>query len=89
MSDTSLATTAKPPKTVSVVFNRIAIELPKGKQDGASIKAAAIEQGVNIQPSYVLFLIKDNGNRKLIGDADDVNVHEGDRYAAVADDDNS
>ena len=89
MSDTSLATKAKPPKPVNVVFNRMAIHLPKGKQTGAAIKAAAIEQGVNIQPSYVLFLIKDNGNRKLIGDADDVNVHEGDRFAAVADDDNS
>ena len=89
MSDATLATTAKPPKTVSVTFNRVTIELSKGKQTGAAIKAAAIERGVNIQPSYVLFLIKDNGNRKLIGDADEVSVHEGDRFAAVADDDNS
>lgn len=79
----------KKPKTVTVVFNRKNIEMPKGKTSGLEIKNSAIAAGIPIQVTYVLFLIKPNGRREVIGDGDIVNVREGVKFAAVADDDNS
>lgn len=76
-------------KTVTVVFNHKSIEMPKGKHSGLEIKNYAIQAGIQIQPSYVLFIVKGRGRRELIGDTDIVNVHEGIEFAAVADDDNS
>lgn len=79
----------KKPKTVTVVFNRKKIEMPKGKLSGLEIKNHAIQAGLPIQPTYVLFEIKQRGRRVLIGDTDIVAVREGTEFAAVADDDNS
>lgn len=76
-------------KTVTVVFNRKKIEMPKGKHTGLEIKNFAIEAGLPIQISYVLFHIKDGGHRDIVGDTDTVTVKEGSEFAAVADDDNS
>ncbi|MFF2389379.1 multiubiquitin domain-containing protein [Agromyces sp. NPDC058104] len=84
-------TAKKPaPKLVQVIFNKTkTIELPKGKLTGLEIKQHAINQGVQIQLSYVLFLIKNKNHRQVIGDTDVVTIREGLEFAAVTDDDNS
>lgn len=77
-------------KTVTVVFNvnqRIVLE--QRKYTGLELKQAAIQQGVLIQPSYVLYEVKHNGRRVIIGDQDTVQVNKESEFAAVADDDNS
>lgn len=79
----------KSPKTVEAIFNKKPILLPKGHLSGLEIKHDAIGQGFSIQPTYVLFLIKNRNHRTLIGDADVIEIREGIEFAAVADDDNS
>jgi hypothetical protein len=79
----------KESKTVEVVFNKKQILLQKGHLSGLEIKHGAIAQGLPIQPTYVLFLIKNRNHRKVIGDADVIEIHDGIEFAAVADDDNS
>lgn len=79
----------KNPKVVEAVFNMKPILLPKGRSSGLEIKHEAISQGFAIQPTYVLFHIKNRNHRTLIGDTDIVEIREGIEFAAVADDDNS
>ena len=77
-------------KTVSVVFNNNQhITLEQRKYTGLELKQAAIQQGVLIQLSYVLFEVKRNGRRVIIGDHDTVQVNKESEFSAVADDDNS
>ena len=56
---------------------------------GQQIKQAAIEQGVQIQPSFVLQLELPNGSSKVIGDSDVVQVRPHLHFTAIAQDDNS
>jgi hypothetical protein len=81
--------TAKHAKTVEVTFNLKPIPLTKGRSTGLEVKLEAIAAGINIQPGFVLFVVKDKKHRTLVGDADTVEVHAGLAFAAVADDDNS
>lgn len=75
--------------TVIVMFNRNPLGLPHHPLTGAVIKDLAIREGSPIQPSYVLFVVRDRRHRQIVGDADLIDVHEGMVFAAVADDDNS
>jgi len=79
----------KNPKMVEAVFNKKPILLPKERISGLEIKQEAISQGFAIQPTYVLFQVKNRNHRAVIGDADTVEIHDGIEFAAVADDDNS
>jgi hypothetical protein len=77
-------------KMVTVMFNKNQhITLEQRKYTGIELKQAAIQQGVLIQLSYVLFEVKHNGRRVIIGDHDIVRVNKESEFAAVADDDNS
>lgn len=76
-------------KTVDAVFNKKPIQLPKGRLSGLEIKQAAVAHGLSIQLTYVLFQIKNRNHRKVVGDADIIEIREGIEFAAVADDDNS
>ena len=79
---------SKDPKTVSVVFNSQTIEIPKGENNGAQIKAFAIAEGIAIEPDFQLAV--KHGNRfENVGDIDVVKVHVNQEFTSVAGDDNS
>jgi hypothetical protein len=77
------------PSTVTVTVNTKPVELPKHRVTGLEIKQAAIAQGVNIQPDFVLFRVKAHGKRDPIRDDEKVEPHRGDEFEAVPGDDNS
>ena len=76
-------------KTVTVLVNEKPVEFQQKKATGTEIKAAAIAQGVAIQPDFSLFIEK--GPKKLdqVGDAQEVTLNDHDKFVAVAPDDNS
>lgn len=89
MTDMIETETAKHAKTVEVIFNLKPIQLPKGLSTGLEVKLEAIAAGITIQPTFVLFVVKDKKHRTLVGDTDTIEVRAGLSFAAVADDDNS
>ena len=78
---------------VSVIFgvevNETFVELGKRKQTGASLKEAAIAQGVPIKMDFVLSEIFDNGEEQVIADDNEITVKYHDDFWAVPGDDNS
>ena len=72
-----------------VLVNEKLVTLDGPKQTGSSIKKAAIEQGVDIQPDFVLSIELGGGKTDLIGDNQEILVNDGDRFLAIANDDNS
>ena len=75
---------------VSVNTRRVTLTEERGRAEatGAEIKAAAIAQGVSIQPDFALFL--EHGNElDLVADEAVVNIHPQQKFRAVAPDDNS
>lgn len=82
----------KPPvdRTVRITMNDDhTVVLEGSKHTGAEIKAAAIEQGVPIQPDFVLSEVLPNGKQKIVPDDRTVNVKDGDEFWAIPGDDNS
>lgn len=76
-------------KEVTVEVNSKEVLLSEKIMNGAEIKAAAIAQGVQIQPDFVLQLERPNGEFDTIGDVDTVHIHAGLSFTAIAPDDNS
>jgi hypothetical protein len=74
---------------VTVSVNEQPVKLHGHEATGAEIKAAAIAQGVHIQPNFVLQEELPNGTSKIIGDSDRVHLREHLRFTAIAPDDNS
>ncbi len=74
---------------MTVTVNRRQVVLNRHEAAGAQIKAAAIDQGVPIQPDFALFEDKGQGNLKTVGDKDVLILHEDETFRAVAPDDNS
>jgi hypothetical protein len=74
---------------VTVTVNEQPVTLEGHKATGAQIKAAAIAQGVLIQPNFVLQEELPNGTSRIIGDNDEVRLREHLRFTAIAPDDNS
>ena len=72
-----------------ILVNEKPITIDGQKQTGSSIKKAAIEQGVDIKPDFVLSIERGGGKTDLIGDNQEILVKDGDRFLAIADDDNS
>lgn len=57
---------------------------------GREIKQAAIAQGVKIQLDFVLSIEKRGGGKtKIVGDDDEVAVHNCESFLAIPNDDNS
>ena len=79
----------KGPKTIEIEVNGQPVEIPDKETTGAAIKAAAIAQGVAIEPNFVLQQELANGSSKVIGDSDIVKIHNKMSYTAIAPDDNS
>lgn len=74
---------------VTVTVNEQPVTLEGHKATGAQIKAAAIAQGVHIQPNFVLQEELPNGTSRIVGDSDEVHLREHLRFTAIAPDDNS
>ena len=72
-----------------VTVNDKPVVLEGAKQTGASVKKAAIEQDVNIKEDFVLSIELGGGKTKLVGDEEEIVVHEGERFLAIENDDNS
>jgi len=77
------------PKTIEIEVNGKDVTMIKEEVTGLEIKEAAIAQGVNIQPSFVLQQELPNGSSKIIGDRDKVQLRKHLRFTAIAPDDNS
>lgn len=74
---------------IDVAVNDKPVVLEGAKQTGATIKKAAIEQGVDIKQDFVLSIELGSGKTQLVGDEEHIEVHDGDRFLAIDDDDNS
>lgn len=74
---------------ITVLVNEQVVTLPSRTVTGAQIKAAAITQGVAIQPNFVLQEELPNGTSRIVGDADEVHWRAHLRFTAIAPDDNS
>jgi sulfur carrier protein ThiS len=82
--------TARAKKHVVIVsVNEQPVKLEGHMATGAEIKAAAIAQGVHIQPNFVLQEELPNGTSRIVGDNDEVHLREHLRFTAIAPDDNS
>lgn len=76
-------------RTILVLVNEKRVRLTGAIQTGHSIKAAAIAQGVPIQLDFILSIELGGGATKLVRDDEKVRVKEGERFLAIANDDNS
>ena len=74
---------------VTVSVNEQPVRLRGRTATGAEIKARAIEQGVRIQPNFILQEELPNGTSRIVGDNDEVRLREHLRFTAIAPDDNS
>jgi len=74
---------------VNIVVNKQPVRIEGPKATGLQIKEAAIAAGVNIELSFQLSEKLGDHRTKVIGDTDEVTLHEGAEFVAVADDDNS
>lgn len=74
---------------VTISVNEQPVKLRGRNATGAEIKAAAIAQGVQIQPNFVLQEELPNGTSRIVGDQDAVRLREHLRFTALAPDDNS
>ncbi len=72
-----------------VTVNDKPVVLDGAKQTGASVKKAAIEQDVNIKEDFVLSIELGGGKTQLVGDTEEIEVHDGERFLAIENDDNS
>jgi hypothetical protein len=75
--------------TVVLTVNEQPVSMEGHEATGAQIKAAAIAQGVLIQPNFVLQEELPNGTSRTVGDADIVHLRPHLRFTAIQPDDNS
>lgn len=74
---------------VTVTVNEQPVRVEGKTATGAEIKAAAIAQGVLIQPNFVLQEELPNGTSRVVGDGDVVHLRPHLKFTAIAPDDNS
>jgi hypothetical protein len=79
----------KKPKDIDIEVNGRPVKMADKVTTGAQIKHAAIAVGVAIQANFVLQLELANGSSRVIGDTDEVRLHEKLSFTAIAPDDNS
>lgn len=79
-------------RTITVTVNNRPVQLTdeRGRFEatGAEIKAAAIAQDVSIQADFALFRVHGH-ELDPVGDGQSIHVREGEKFRAVAPDDNS
>ncbi len=76
-------------RTVEISVNRHQVTVSKLRQTGLGIKQAAIDQGVPIELGFQLSEQLGPHQTRIVGDTDEVAVHKGSVFFAVAGDDNS
>jgi hypothetical protein len=74
---------------VEITVNTKPVIVDGPRQTGRGIKGAAIAQGVQIRPDFVLSEVIGQNQTRVIGDDDPVTVHPGSQFVAVSPDDNS
>jgi hypothetical protein len=74
---------------VDIVVNNKPVVLTRHRVTGHEIKEAAIGQGVDIEFDFQLFEELPDGHERQIGNDDEVTVHDGSVFTAIAPDDNS
>src|SRR4030095_9980740 len=82
---------AEPPRrehVVEISVNRKPVSVEGPRRTGREIKQAAIEQGVKIESNFVLSEVIGAHKTRVVGDDDEVTVHPGSEFVAVAPDDN-
>ena len=73
----------------NITVNDKPVVIVGAKQTGASVKKAAIEQGVNIKEGFVLSIELGGGKTKLVGDDEEIEIYDDERFLAIENDDNS
>lgn len=76
------------PRGIHVTVNNHPVTLTEHTLTGLQIKQAAIAQGTALELGFQLS-VKQGKRYKVIGDNDEVTVHEHQEFLAVAPDDNS
>jgi hypothetical protein len=77
-------------KPIEVTVNdKYKVTLQGEDQTGLTIKQAAIDQNVPIKLDFLLSLELGGGKTENIGDDQHIKIKKGDRFLAMADDDNS
>ena len=89
MTDAQEVNKIRDDRKVDVTVNDKPVVLVGEKQTGASIKKAAIDHGVNIKEDFVLSIELGGGKTNLVGDGEYIEVHDGQRFLAIENDDNS
>jgi Multiubiquitin len=74
---------------VKIKVNNKPVTVQGPKTTGLTIKRAAIAAGVRIEESFQLSEVLPNREHRIVGDNEEIEVHEGSEFTAVADDDNS
>lgn len=77
------------PKTVTIEVNDKPVDVDERELTGVEIKAAAIAQGVQIQPNFALYLDRANGTSEPVANDQLTRVHPHMSFSALAPDDNS
>ena len=78
-----------PGHEVTIFVNEQPVKLEGETATGSQIKAAAIAQGVHIEPNFGLQQELPNGTSRVIGDNETVHLREHLRFTAIRPDDNS
>jgi hypothetical protein len=74
---------------IQVLVNGQKVVLNESEATGAEIKAAAIADGVPIQPDFVLSEVLPSGKQKMVPDDKKIHLKAGDEFWAIPGDDNS
>lgn len=74
---------------VKIEVNNQPITVQGPRLTAFEIKQAAIAQGVQIQPDFVLSELLSKGKSRIVGDDDTVTVKRNSKFRAIANDDNS
>jgi hypothetical protein len=68
---------------VEILVNDKSVKISGQKADGKQIKTAAIEQGVHIEPDFILWEELTDGGVREIKDHEEVDLREHHRFTAV------
>jgi hypothetical protein len=79
----------KKEEIVDITVNGKPVRILGQTATGHAIKVAAIEQGVAIHENFILHEELANGTSKVIGNHDQVHLHEHMKFTAIRHDDNS
>lgn len=77
------------PHVFAITVNGMPVSIIGPKTTGRAVKEAAIAAGVPIQLDFILSEELPNRKTRLVRDDDEVSIHEGSEFVALANDDNS